>query len=105
MSTGITCSVFRKFVYDTRLSPKLFYVILVKVVLPMACLGILCCQSLANVINEEIGSSYEQIVKQYTDDITYKLTTYHLVHYWLNKLTDVYVDGLEKYLKAVGRYP
>lgn len=66
----------RKFSYDIKISHKLFYVIMVMIIVPMICLGILFYQRFENVIKKEVGFSYEQLVSQYTDNINYKLAIY-----------------------------
>ncbi len=69
-------SLLKRFSYDTKLSHKLFYMMMLVVIIPILFLGIMFNQRFEDIIEEEIGFSYEQIVSQYTDNISYKLEIY-----------------------------
>lgn len=83
----IIIRLIKKLSVNTKISVKLFLVIMGMVIIPIIFLGLLFYQRFENVIQIEISSSYKQIVNQYTDNINYKLSIFQ------NLLENIIMNG------------
>lgn len=66
----------RRIILDSKLSFKMIVFIIFISTIPLLFMGVVFDNKMQEIFSEELGASYEQVVKQYVSNINYKIDIY-----------------------------